>query len=715
MKSMVAAACFAASVALGLGLDLADAQARTNRALVIGVSDYDNLPRNEWLEGARHDAELVRDFLRANRAVPFEPSNVTVLASGIEGAARPTRAGIMDAFAALARDAAPGDFVYIHYSGHGSQQPERVAGQEQDGLDEILLPADVTPSPDGKVGMGNVILDDEIGAALDAIRDRGAFVWIVIDACHSGTATRAVGTREKERKISPEATGISAETLAAARRGATRGGAERESAFTVEDGVEMGGRGGLVAFFGAQTVETAPELPLPDKATDARMYGLFTYTLMTQLAGNPAVTYRQLSQGILQHYSAMNRTKPTPLFEGDLDAPVFGADPGGEVLQWKLTVNEAGISLPAGRLHRIVPGTKLAVLASPLADMSEAIGYLDVRSATNLSSRLLPADYGGRRALPVTEIPDGAYARVAELEVSFELVVARPPPAPGLEAQVAAANAALDAVAADTKAPIKLRVVDAGSDADIRLAVIAPSAVAGAEPDASAQPVLWLLPPSGEITLAPGRRPPSVALDADTQRQLASGLVLISRATNLSRLAGASDFRASDIAVSFLVERAGAEGDFEPVEAGSVPILHPGDSIYVKASNTSRRPVDLNVLYVGSDYQIYSATEPIRLHEREELPQTGLFTVSEGTFGNERLIAVLTEALPQTPTLDLGYLAQPGVRQATRSSAAPEGFAGLLSDIATAPSTRDVKRFQDKRGTKGAVLVYPVETAPAPP
>ena len=32
------------------------------------------------------------------------------------------------------------DFVYIHYSGHGSQQPAIEAGSETDGLDEIVLP-----------------------------------------------------------------------------------------------------------------------------------------------------------------------------------------------------------------------------------------------------------------------------------------------------------------------------------------------------------------------------------------------------------------------------------------------------------------------------------------------------------------------------------------------------------------------------------------------
>ena len=70
-------------------------------------------------------------------------------------------------------------------------------------------------------------MDDEIGGALDAIRDKGAFVWVIFDNCHSGTATRGVPIDEiaeelyTERKADPEWLGISA---ARPRRGRKRTG-----------------------------------------------------------------------------------------------------------------------------------------------------------------------------------------------------------------------------------------------------------------------------------------------------------------------------------------------------------------------------------------------------------------------------------------------------------------------------------------------------------
>jgi len=702
------------------GVGLSDAEARTNRALLVGVSEYPNLPKGDWLEGPRNDAMLVRDFLIANPTSPFAAENVAVIASNVEGAETPTRAAILKGLADLTAKAEDGDFVYIQFSGHGSQQPAADPSTEIDGKDEIFLAADISKMDPATRMVPNAILDDEIGAALDAIRAKGAFVWVIFDACHSGTATRAagLGVEEKERKISPESLGITPEMMAASRGEATRGGGEpeRENALGLaEDAADSTDRGGMVAFFAAQTVETTPELPQPETDPAAKMFGLFTYTLMAKLAENPHITYRQLSQAVLQHYSGLNRTKPTPLFEGDLDAPVFGMEPGDAVLQWKIALKNGVATLPAGLLHRVEPGTKLAILKSPLDPIDDAIGYLDVRSATNLTSQAMPAAFAGRAAVRMEEMPDGAYARIAEMAMNFELSIARAPETDGLATEALAANAALAAIASDNKTPLKLRIVEPGAPADIRLAVMRESDVNGARAGAPKEPTLWLLPPSGEISLEKGRRPPSVtsADPAEFSAKLAGQLVVISRAMNLSRLAGASDFRPRDVSVTFLIQRAD-EDELTPIEPGNVPVLHPGDSIYVSAKNESRKPVDLNVLYVGSDYTISSAEAPIRLHEKDELPETGLFTVSEGSFGNERLIAVLTEAEQQSSTLDLGYLAQKGVRQPTRSSAAPEGFAGLLDDIAKAPATREVKRFQDKRGSKGAVLIFPMETGPKP-
>ncbi len=721
----------AAAVALvAFGAAATDSLARTNRALLVGVAKYDNLPESDWLAGPSNDAELVRDYLAGNPVSPFARENVTVIASDVEGSAKPTRAAVLKGFADLAEKAQAGDFVYIQLSGHGSQQPAADTKTETDGADEIFLAADIGKADFETKKIANAILDDEIGAALDAIRDKGAFVWLVVDACHSGTATRALvaNPKERQRKISAAALGMTPEMFTPAET--TRGGGaepDRQNALglTQADGAAAGKRGGMVAFFAAQTIETTPELPQPADDPAAKTYGLFTYTMIGRLGENPFVTYRQLAQAIVQQYSATSRIKPTPMFEGDLDAPVFGMKPGDAVLQWKIGMKNGVVTLPAGRINQVEPGSKLAILPGPQSKMEDAIGYLDVRSAANFSSQLAPTAFRGRSALSPEAIPDGAFARLAERGVNFELVVARPP-AGGEAGKV---NAALDAIAADGKTPVKLKLVDAGQPADLRLLVASEAAVARqiSEQGQDAMPAeeraalsdeqtLWLLPPSSEITLRKGYRPPQIALaDADRLRQgLADNLVIVSKAANLSRLAAASDASIRDVKVEFLIQRAGAgEDEFEPIEAGTAPILRPEDSVFIRASNKSRGAVDLNVIHVGADYAISVAQQPIRLQKSDEQPPTGLFTVdgAGSSYGNERLIAIVTEAKSQT-TLDLGYLAGRGMRQMTRSATAPDGFAGLLDDIAKAPATRQMKDFEDKRATRGAVQVFPIETRP---
>ena len=87
----------------------------------------------------------------------------------------------------------PDDFVYLHFSGHGSQAPALNDETELDGLDELFLPVDIGPWNDTVGAVENALLDDEIGEMIGAIRAKGATVWAVFDSCHSGTATRASG------------------------------------------------------------------------------------------------------------------------------------------------------------------------------------------------------------------------------------------------------------------------------------------------------------------------------------------------------------------------------------------------------------------------------------------------------------------------------------------------------------------------------------------
>lgn len=93
------------------------------------------------------------------------------------------RQAIRDAIGeGVARVPVGGTFV-LHFSGHGTQAPD-TTGDEGDHLDEALCPYDLDPAT---YWPGGLLSDDALAAALP--RDR--LTWLIVDACHSGTASRS--------------------------------------------------------------------------------------------------------------------------------------------------------------------------------------------------------------------------------------------------------------------------------------------------------------------------------------------------------------------------------------------------------------------------------------------------------------------------------------------------------------------------------------------
>jgi hypothetical protein len=728
------------------------APTRTNHAVLVAVTKYPNV-KGADLVGPNNDAELVHDYLINNAPVKFLPENVAVLADDIAIATgAPTRQSIVDTLEAVSKKTKRGDLVYIQLSGHGIQQPAADVKDEVDGLDEAFLPADIENWVDRTKGIPNALADNDIGKALDGIRATGAFVWIVMDCCHSGTATRAAGLGEDdviERKLDPALLGIPAAAFAEAAAEAaansqgaralgdvgvkTRGlaaAAQTDPAGMQADptGAESMVPGGMVAFFAAQTVETTPEMLLPRGDAEARKYGLFTHTIFEQVAQNPNMSYRQLGQSVMQAYSAANRTRPTPLFEGKLDAPVFGTEASDAVQQWPVKVGPSGMSLAAGKLHRLTTGTKLALLPSPSSKLEEAIGYAEVRTFDNLKSTIATVEHEGKPALAAGAVPAGTYARLTEATFDTELTVSLPPESASFAAEVAQVREILGRIVAGEDKPVKLKLVDAKAPADIKLAVLSEEDVAIMMADAGAAsvqlesmraavsnaPRLWFLPPTAEISLDQGRRPPSIGFAGSTPdglfAEVADTLTRIFRATNLARLAVNSNFSASEFEVSFQLRRP-ETGENADLKAGMTPQVRPLDEVYLNATNKSGRPVDINVLYIGSDYSIAHIVAE-RLHPGSKLEDFGLLFFNDKSYGVERMVVVLTEGNPISPLEDLSFLAQDGVRVMTRAVGAPEGFAGLLRDIADAPATRGAMKLGTSAQAKGGLMIFTVENAP---
>lgn len=93
---------------------------------------------------------------------------------------RPTRKNMLAAMAWLVKDAAAGDLLWLHYSGHGGQLRALIDGTEPNNLNDTIVPVDYEAS-------GQIRDEDLKKILVEPIRGTGASLRAVLDSCHSGT------------------------------------------------------------------------------------------------------------------------------------------------------------------------------------------------------------------------------------------------------------------------------------------------------------------------------------------------------------------------------------------------------------------------------------------------------------------------------------------------------------------------------------------------
>lgn len=159
--------------------------AQQKRALLIGISDYGNTNEdpNKWsnINGA-NDVKLLQPL--------FSEQGFEVLTLVDEEA---TYSAIIKSLNKLTRTCKKGDLVYVHFSMHG-QPVEDLNGDEEDGWDEALIPVDAQMRFEEGIYEGsNHLLDDTLEEYFNKIRSKigtNGQLYVVLDACHSGTASR---------------------------------------------------------------------------------------------------------------------------------------------------------------------------------------------------------------------------------------------------------------------------------------------------------------------------------------------------------------------------------------------------------------------------------------------------------------------------------------------------------------------------------------------
>jgi hypothetical protein len=152
------------------------------------------------LGGCVNDSALVETFLKeigvpSDHVIKLKSSPPVDAAQNTpreDPAVWPTYSNIAQAFKDLHSRAGRGDFVYIHYSGHGARvQTAYPDLKGPDGFDEVLVPIDIEViSP---TRQSRYIRDIEIASWMRDFVDKGLRVTLVLDSCHAGSSNRSRG------------------------------------------------------------------------------------------------------------------------------------------------------------------------------------------------------------------------------------------------------------------------------------------------------------------------------------------------------------------------------------------------------------------------------------------------------------------------------------------------------------------------------------------
>ena len=599
----------------------------TWRALVVGVSAYPvgPTPAGEApLNGPQNDADLM---IRTLEHQGFAADKITVLADSAFAATgnkhpvagAPTHANILHALDTLVAETRRCDVTVIYLSGHGSREPAPPGSPltSPDGMSSIFLPIDVGYWTSSEQRVHNALTDVELARRVVAMRSKGGFVWLIVDACQSGTLGGRGGKRQTVSTVPSSAFGIPQSAIARAHaRAAGRGAPAAKPQATMGEAVAAlslpAEAGGFAGFYAAHADFLAPDMPLPADKPGSPNHGVLTYFLAQALAQGHARSFEDLVPAIRNGYSAVGiqsgdaagaspylvaGDRGVPYFEGSLNAPLpWAVRSGSAPSRYLMVARDGRFLLLAGAIDGLLPGTRLRI----------------ERPGAKWSSGLVMAVHALDAEVQVSDAADwldGEEAAATIVSTPIEVIsVARPQ---GEDGRLALALAHLPAgVALHGARDLAIRLVAPGAHADMRLVAT-----------------------KGALSLAaPGMDPATVTLSADpgaAGRDLAHAVIALYTAANIlhtaaalaaSPLADNAAIRQSLTVSAYLwrsppgvcvvpdnileasaIPRGAQPLDLAALQAGKGPVLHQCDSVLLKLANSGATPIDISPIYVDGN------------------------------------------------------------------------------------------------------------------
>lgn len=575
-------------------------------ALLIGIDGYPPGPGAggaiyRSLQGCVRDIREVEAFLRHNVGVPA--ARITRLLAPADGEAggdeRPTYASIVAAWRRVMEAAAPGDVVYIHYAGHGGRSATLFPALKSNGLDESIAPCDINDRATGRY-----LRDVEIAVLLKQMAARGLLTTLVLDSCHSGSATRGVEAQARRGDTedwiprdaesadnSAVASRAELEAMAAHLASSARG---IDETWRIDPGGEVSSLTTVIAACRAH--ESAYEYAV-DGTTRVGVLTHFWLEALRQRGA--AMTYRTAYRQVFAQVQGVFKEQ-APLLLGASDRLVLGtstlAQPASIAV---LEVHGDQVLLAAGASGLLQVGTRLAVipgeLLPELVDLPQ-LTQIEVTAVEATTSRARVVADTGKEQPPITL---GSQAVIVTYAPTMRREVRWAPPVPG--------SPPLSWVERSAKDELEKEIL-ADSTNVIGLATTESAHYQVAIDDGR----FVILDPAG--TPLPYLRPALGADTPDAPRIVKARLVHLARFHNVQQLTN-TDLNsplAGKLALTLHAELGG-----KPVEAAlpDHPCLPRNTAFYLRIRNRSTRPLSLAIFALGPDWSIayVNQREPLTL------------------------------------------------------------------------------------------------------
>lgn len=155
---------------------------------MIGIDEYPIA--HHRLRGCVNDMKAVKEYVEER----FDKDNFNLHIQTLENE-QATRQNIIDGFLNHLTQAGENDIAFIHYSGHGSQEPapEEFWHEEPDKLNESMV------CWDSRMPGGYDLVGKEVSYLISKVAEKDPHVVVLFDCCHSGSGTRDTDSSIRSR------------------------------------------------------------------------------------------------------------------------------------------------------------------------------------------------------------------------------------------------------------------------------------------------------------------------------------------------------------------------------------------------------------------------------------------------------------------------------------------------------------------------------------